>query len=179
MSQPWLNQRIPLNIPWLSYKRSTAPAQFAKAPAAEPENACLSEIDAACLPRAHRGCWNLTTLCAITKVMECWSSQGLESHSLIGVNCTSWAAFGRGNAACKDPDFPGALWGTEPRGFEWRRYLRWGKMHLKCWLLNGTGHQRFCLLHPSCEARSYFFSKKSRRMQQHTSYFPPPNVCGA
>lgn len=38
-------------------------------------------------------------------------SGDLNHTPLIGVNCTSWAAFGRGNAACKDPDFPGALWG--------------------------------------------------------------------
>lgn len=161
MSQPRLNQRIPLNIPWLSYKRSTAPAQIAKAPAAEPKNACLSEIDAACLPRAHRGCWNLTTLCAITSDGMLIESGNLNHTPLIGVNCTSWAAFGRGNAACKDPDFPGALWGvgggTEPRGIWMTSTLVVGKMHLKCWLLNGAGHQSFCLLHPPCEARSCFF----------------------
>lgn len=61
------------------------------------------------------------------------------------------------------PQFPCALsGGLSLGGFECLNDvdIRGGENAFECWLLNGAGHQSFCLLHPPCEARSCFFQLK-------------------
>ena len=115
--------------------------------------------------------------------MACWWSQG----TWITLLWLEWTAHRgqrlvEGTLHAKTPIPPRAVGGDWASGDLNDVDIRGGENAFECWLLNGAGHQSFCLLHPPCEARSCFFQlkKKSRRMQHPTSYFPPPpNVCGA
>ena len=141
MSQPRLTQRIPLNIPWLSYKRSTAPAQFAKAPAAEPKNACLSEINAARLPGAQR----LLKLDNAVCDNQQWHADGVRGQGTwITLLWLEWIAHRgqhlvEGTLHAKTPIPPRAVGGTEPRGVWMTSTFVVGKMHLNvgCWMRLG------------------------------------------
>lgn len=128
----------------------------ADTPAAEPKNACLSEIKTACLPDSHRGCWNLKMLCAITSNGMLTQSGDLNLPPFIGVNCSIWSS----EQGMQRPRFPTRC-GELSLGGGWDDVdIGGGENTFECWLLNGAGHHSFCLLHLPCEDRSCFLSVK-------------------